>query len=320
MRTTPESTEPIDRPWRGLPAKLLPAPILLAPMLLVPALWPSPAAAGDGTPAEEGTPAATSATVAPGQLVRWPGEGVESCRRATETWEPLRGECWYPVDLLAPEGPMVLERRREGRWESVVVEVEPYPYAVQHLTIRDHSRVDLSPEDQARAARESRAVGRLWASRRPRAFTLPLQPPLETMPVSARFGDRRVINGQPRNPHTGADYRAAAGSRVGAVADGVVVLAEEHFFAGNSVFVDHGDGLISMYFHLRDLAVEEGRRVTAGQRLGTVGATGRATGPHLHFGIRWRGARLDPEGLFSPATVPVVAAGADGGEGGGDGP
>lgn len=93
-----------------------------------------------------------------------------------------------------------------------------------------------------------------------------------------------------------------------APADGVVVLAEEQFFAGRAVYLDHGDGLISMSFHLSEIAVAEGQEVKRGQLIGRVGATGRVTGPHLHFGLRWRGARIDPAALLGePAALPSAA-------------
>jgi len=239
-------------------------------------------------------------SVAPGQLVRWSGSEVEACRHGQAFWEPLAGACWFPVDLLIESQRLVLERKRGGRWESAVVRVGEYPYPVQRLEIEDTSRVDLSPRDLARARRESARVGELWGRRTPRRFALPLAPPLADMPVSGRFGARRVINGEPRSPHTGADYPAPSGTEVRAVAAGTVLLAEEHFFAGNSVFLDHGDGLISMYFHLREIAVETGQEVSSGQRIGRVGSTGRSTGPHLHLGFRWRDARVDPEFLLEP--------------------
>ena len=109
-----------------------------------------------------------------------------------------------------------------------------------------------------------------------------------------------MINGEPRNPHTGVDYAADAGTAVLAVAGGSVVLAEEHFFAGKSVFIDHGNGLISMYFHLSEIGVQKGQAVELGQSVGKVGATGRATGPHLHFGLRWHGSKVDPAVLLGP--------------------
>jgi hypothetical protein len=257
---------------------------------------------------EAASPAA--ARVAPGRLVRWSAPGTERCGRGGETWSPVGETCWYPVDLLTDAGPLTVLRWRQGRRESAVVEVGAYPYEVQHITLEDQGKVDLSAADAARARRESAKVGALWGLRTPRRFTLPLAPPLEDLPGSGRFGARRFFNGQPRSPHSGADYAAAAGTPVLAAAAGTVVLAEEHFFAGKSVFLDHGDGLISMYFHLSGLAVREGDEVKAGEILGLVGSTGRATGPHLHFGIRWRGARVDPELLLHPERAVEVEGGA----------
>lgn len=273
--------------------------------LLVLALG-SMAGSGTATPRETASPAPVE--VAPGQLVSWSASGTVECRHAQTVWEPLGETCWYAVDLLAEEGTRVVERRRDGRWENALVRVGGYPYEVQHIQIRDRSKVELSPENLERARQESRRVAALWDRATPRRFTLPLSPPLARMPMSGRFGARRVINGQPRSPHSGADYRADAGTPVRAAADGTVVLAEEHFFAGNSVYLDHGDGLITMYFHLREISVEPGRDVVAGQTIGRVGSTGRSTGPHLHFGARWRGARVDPELLLHPKRAVALEA------------
>jgi murein DD-endopeptidase MepM/ murein hydrolase activator NlpD len=194
--------------------------------------------------------------------------------------------------------------------QTVRVRVGVYPYSVQHLTIRDTSKVDLSPEDMTRVRREAREIAALWDRSTPRRFHLPLHAPLATMPQSARFGDRRVINGAPRSPHTGADYAVSVGTPVLAVADGTVVLEGNFFFSGNSVFIDHGDGLISMSFHLSAMRVRQGESVHRGQIIGLSGATGRVTGPHLHFGLRWHGARIDPNLLFAPiGDLPSVAAG-----------
>lgn len=99
-----------------------------------------------------------------------------------------------------------------------------------------------------------------------------------------------------------------ANSPVFSVAEGTVVLAKDLFFPGNAVFIDHGDGLISMYFHLSDIKVRAGQRVEKGSSIGTVGTTGRSSGPHLFFGVRWHGARIDPRFLFEdPAKIPAVS-------------
>lgn len=246
--------------------------------------------------------------VRPGQLASWSASGTTSCSMAGDTWEPVGETCWYPVDLLTPEGPLTVSRMRNGRQETVRLRVTGYPYPEQRLKV-EPKHVHLSPEDLKRTRRERQRVQALWSLDTPRRFTLPLSPPLAEMPAGGRFGARRVFNDEPRSPHSGADYAAPEGTPVRAVADGTVALAEEHFFAGKSVFVDHGEGLISMSFHLSDIEVEEGQEVEAGDVIGRVGATGRATGPHLHFGVRWHGARVDPADLFDPSRAVELGGG-----------
>lgn len=247
--------------------------------------------------------------IPPGGVVRWSGEGTERCGMEGSEWPALGETCWYAIDLLHQPGPVRLSRWRRGARERADVRVTDYPYPVQRIEIADEGQVYLSAADLARHRREQAAVGALWSLRGPPRFTLPLAPPLDPLPAGGRFGARRIFNGEPRSPHGGADFTAAAGTPVRAVADGRVALAAEHFFAGKSVYLDHGDGLISMYFHLSGIAVEEGQEVRRGERIGAVGATGRATGPHLHFALRWRGARIDPGLLLGdPAAVPRVAA------------
>ncbi len=235
----------------------------------------------------------------PGQLAAWSGAGTTSCSMGGDSWKPAGDTCWYPVDLQTPEGPLTVFRVREGQREAARLRVTEYPYPEQRLEV-EPGQVELSPEDLERARRERERVSALWDLDTERRFTLPLSAPLADLPEGGRFGARRVFNDQPRSPHTGADYAAPEGTPVRAVAAGEVVLAADHFFSGKSVFIDHGDGLISMSFHLSDLAVEEGQRVEAGDVIGRVGATGRATGPHLHFGVRWHGSRVDPTDLFEP--------------------
>ena len=255
-------------------------------------------------PAAAGPPAATAA---PGALVRWQAPGVTACGAGGERWAPLGDACVYPLDLLAGAGPLEValwvgeERRR------ATVDVEGYPYPVQHVEIEDQGKVDLSPADAARAGREAARIAALWSSRGERRFTLPLATPLAELPAAGRFGARRFFNGQPRSPHTGADYAAKSGTPVLSASAGRVVLAGDFFFSGRSVFVDHGDGLVTMYFHLSEVAVAEGDVVGRGAELGAVGSTGRSTAPHLHFGVRWRGARVDPASLLRPVgELPAI--------------
>ncbi len=253
-----------------------------------------------------GAGAGPVAQVSPGSIVRWPGEGIESCAMGERTWAPLEGACFYAIDLLRGEGTIDLVRGRGGLRESLAIRVGDYPYPVQTLTL-PKAQVDLSADDLARVQRENRDIARLWRRAGPRRFALPLHPPLDPLPDGGRFGSRRVINGQPKSPHSGADYSAPAGAPVFAAGEGVVALVGDHFFAGRSVFLDHGDGLISMYFHMSRVHVEQGESVRRGQPIGAVGSTGRATGPHLHFGVRWHRARVDPALLLAdPAGLPQV--------------
>lgn len=253
--------------------------------------------AGGGAVGEE-----TVVSVKPGGVVSWTGRGVDVCRLGERAWEPLGGTCYFPIDLLASPGPLIIGRRSSGVEQRLTVTVAEYPYPLQRLTIEDESKVHLSTEAAARVARENQRLEGLWLREMRSRFTLPLFPPLGSEREGGRFGARRVINGEPRSPHTGVDYSAPAGTPVFAAAAGVVVMVDDLFFSGKSVFVDHGGGLITMYFHLSRTFVEAGSDVARGQRIGLVGATGRATGPHLHFGVRWHGSRVDPMALLGASS------------------
>jgi murein DD-endopeptidase MepM/ murein hydrolase activator NlpD len=118
----------------------------------------------------------------------------------------------------------------------------------------------------------------------------------------------RMITGQPRTPHNGEDIAAESGTVVVAMNDGIARLTVDHFFSGKGVLLDHGLGLYSMYFHLSEILVREGDPVARGQEIGKVGATGRATGPHLHWGVRLNGARVDPYALLQLSLNGTAAA------------
>lgn len=244
--------------------------------------------------------------VVPGGLVRWEGETTDACVFGDERFSPVWKSCFFAVDLFTPPGTIEVGRERAGVVERRNVRVLAYPYPTQHVTIEDQGKVDLSKADAARAEREQTRMTAALSGRTARRFSLPLLGPLASLPTGGRFGARRMFNGQPRSPHTGVDFATAAGTRVLAVADGTVRLAEEHFFPGKAVVIDHGDGLFTMSFHLRIISVKEGQEIQRGAVIGEVGATGRASGPHLHFAARWRGARIDPElllGRTKPAEL-----------------
>lgn len=245
-------------------------------------------------------------TVEPGSIVAWQGKKDAGCTLGDKAWNSIDGVCYYPIDLLASEGQQSIGRTEGRRTKNQDVVIGSYPYETQRITLQDDSKVTLSDADLERVGKENTEIQALWTLQTPKMFDLPLGLPLASPSAGGRFGARRIINEQPRNPHSGVDYSAPTGTAVLSVADGTVVLTGDHFFAGNSVFVDHGDGLISMYFHMNSILVAQGQVIKRGEQLGEVGATGRATGAHLHFGIRWHGARVNPEYLFQPQNIPQL--------------
>lgn len=264
-------------------------------------------AAGSPTGARAGAAAAVTA-VAPGSVVRWPGHGIESCRLGDREWPPWADACWFPIDLLQEPGPLTLHRTRRGSNERRTVTVAGYPYPVQHLKVAPEM-ADPPPDQLDRIRRENDRAAAVWELGGPRRFELPLRPPLEPLPDARSFGSRRVFNGQPRDPHSGVDLSAPKGTPVVAADRGRVVIAANHYFSGNSVFIDHGDDLVTVYFHLDQIEVREGENVERGQIIGTVGSTGRVTGPHLHLGARWHGARIDPTLLLGdPDAVQEIGS------------
>lgn len=150
-----------------------------------------------------------------------------------------------------------------------------------------------------RIEKEREQMARLWATSSPsRLWEGRFLPPISGG-ITSPFGLRRIVNGSPRAPHTGVDLKAAPGSELVAPNNGRVVLQDDFFFNGKSLVLDHGGGLYTMYFHLQDFAVEKGSQVRRGDLLGWTGMTGRVTGPHLHWGARLNGARIDPFELLA---------------------
>lgn len=166
--------------------------------------------------------------------------------------------------------------------------------------LRVASRFVKLPDNVVERVRdESRQLETLFhTAARPREWHRPFQAPTRA-PISGSFGTRSVLNGQGRSPHSGVDFGSKAGTPVVAPGTGVVTLAEPLFFTGNTVVIDHGLGLYSLLAHLSKFAVKEGGRVRRGQVVGFVGATGRVTGPHLHWSVRLNGARVDPLSLIA---------------------
>ena len=200
----------------------------------------------------------------------------------------------------APGEASITVQAADGNRRDIAYTIAPKRYSEQQLKVEPRT-VDLSAEDLARYERERAHQDGVMAT-----FTEPLpQGPLRMrVPVPGRrsssFGLRRVFNGQPRNPHSGMDIAAATGTPVVAPLPAKVIDTGEYFFNGNTVWLDHGGGLLCMMCHLSAIDVKVGDTLKAGERLGAVGATGRVTGPHLHWGVMLNRAMVDPA-LFLPA-------------------
>jgi murein DD-endopeptidase MepM/ murein hydrolase activator NlpD len=218
------------------------------------------------------------------------------------------GNTWFllaAVSLSTPSGPVPLTLQGttdagtpvEFRHEFMVSKAK---YPVVHLTV---SKQFTEPNAQQQAIIKQDqeikhktfgevSAERQWSGR----FVAPVD-----APVSDVFGTRRVFNGATKSVHQGLDYRVPPATAVNAINSGTVILAQSLYFEGNCVTIDHGQGLLSLYLHLSELKVKEGDHVDRDQEIGLSGATGRATGPHLHIAVRWQGIYLDPAALLGLA-------------------
>jgi murein DD-endopeptidase MepM/ murein hydrolase activator NlpD len=197
------------------------------------------------------------------------------------------------IDLNTDPGVYPLDLAVNGKNLTLEMAIVKKKYRVQRLTLPE-DKVILSPEDEARADREQKKMSALWPVDSDRLWSGRFADPLPGKEITTPFGVRRIINSIPKNPHSGIDLAANVGEPVRAPNDGVVVLAEDQFFSGNSIVLDHGQGIYTMFFHLSEMRVRIGQAVIQGDVIGLVGATGRLTGPCLHWGVRVQGAKVDP--------------------------
>ncbi len=224
----------------------------------------------------------------PTPTARW-GEQALAVVRERGRWFVLLG---IPLDTLPGELEIKVRQGATDSSRTIAIGVKNYPE--QRLTIKNQRKVEPNPDDMKRISREAEvtaAIKARFSETEPATdFMLPANGPL-----SSRFGLRRIFNGLPRNPHAGLDVAVGTGVPVKAPADGVVANTGDYFFNGNTVFIDHGQGVITAYMHLSRIDVRAGQPVQKGEQLGAAGATGRATGAHLHWAVILNGTPVDPE-------------------------
>lgn len=227
--------------------------------------------------------------------VRYQGKPVLTIREDGQRWIAIVG---IPLSVK----PGTQQVQIEGG-QSLAFEVGAKHYTEQRITLKNQQQVNPNAKNLARIERElaeqTRAY-RQFSARQP--SNLLFDKPVDG-PLSSPFGLRRFFNGEERNPHSGLDFAASRGTSIKAPAAGKVILIGDYFFNGRTVFLDHGQGLISMFCHLSAIDVKLGDEIPRGGHLGKVGATGRATGPHLHWNVSLNDARVDPAifiGAFKP--------------------
>ncbi|EHK5437324.1 M23 family metallopeptidase [Aeromonas hydrophila] len=226
---------------------------------------------------------------------RYQGKPVLVVREEGKRWIAIVG-----IPLKSQPGPHQLQVS-DGR--TIGFTVGTKHYREQHIKLKNSRQVNPLAEDMTRINRELAEQTRAYQTFSPaQPSNLLFDKPVEG-PLSSPFGLRRFFNGEERNPHSGLDFAVGAGTPIKSPAAGKVILIGNYFFNGNTVFVDHGQGLISMFCHMSKIDVKLGQSLPRGGIVGRVGATGRATGPHMHWNVSLNDARVDPAifiGAFKP--------------------
>jgi murein DD-endopeptidase MepM/ murein hydrolase activator NlpD len=249
--------------------------------------------------------------VRPGDLVMISVRGVSECPSGTLAEAPLRfftqaGECraLWPTPVEQPPGELEVAVGLPTGPLVGVLEVEPATFPSRELTV-SRKFVEPPPKVRKRMAADRAAFAKAFAQ----PFTPPLFSSDFTWPRQARitapFGDLRTFNGKKQSQHYGMDLDGRPGEPIYAANDGQVVMTRDNYAAGQTVIVHHGAQLYTTYFHLSKMVVGKGERVKQGQLLGEVGATGRVTGPHLHFGVKVGALYVDPASLYRLRFAPV---------------
>lgn len=232
--------------------------------------------------------------------VTWNGKFIATLTRA-DTYFALVG---IPLSTKAGEHTLTVGYKNSPS-SSVNFLVNAKTYEEQHLIIKNKRKVNPAPLDMERINRENKRLKEVKSYRADRLIAQQFDWPLKGI-MSSPFGLKRFYNGQARRPHGGIDIAAPEGTPIVAPADGLVVDTGDYFFNGNSVFIEHGLGLQTFYAHMSRIDVKAGDRVTRGQILGAVGATGRVTGPHLHWSVGLNATWVNPL-LLLPTDLPPPA-------------
>jgi murein DD-endopeptidase MepM/ murein hydrolase activator NlpD len=204
------------------------------------------------------------------------------------------------LPLSLGSGEQFIEKSSSSKVSRKYFEVSPKQYSTQHIEIKDKRKVNPYASDMERILAEKKRKQKARNSWSQAEVDIDFLLPVHGTQTGS-FGRRRVFNGQPRNPHSGMDIAASSGTPVLSPSAGTVIELGDFFFSGNLVYIDHGQGLISLFAHLSEIDVKPGERVNKGQIIGKVGATGRVTGPHLHWSLGLNGTWIDPA-LFIKAT------------------
>ncbi|MDD1014224.1 M23 family metallopeptidase [Pseudomonas rubra] len=273
-------------------------PRLFAPLLLLCLVFASSAQASYITrqlnkPVPGGVAVVDLGPAATAPSARFDGKPVLVVKEQ-DTWLAI-------VGLPLTQKPGTAQLTQGSRNLNFSVASKKYPE--QRITLKNKRQVNPDPADLKRIDAELAEQIKAYRSFSP---TLPsnliLDKPVNG-PLSSKFGVRRFFNGEERNPHAGLDFAVPAGTPIKTPANGKVILIGNYFFNGNTVFVDHGQGFISMFCHMSKIDVKAGQQLSRGAVVGRVGATGRATGPHMHWNVSLNDARVDPAifiGAFQP--------------------
>lgn len=241
-----------------------------------------------------------------GHLGRWKADNCNTCYFNGRQMKPVDGYCYFPIDMDKKPDVYQIGKSCGGKLKLAELKVIERECEEETFDVPELEEYVVVPADKvARHRKERKELMQMFYSRKggDPLFTIPTGTPAKSLPISkdfaeGNFGTCRIFNGYPKDRHSGVDYPVGKGVPVLSIAEGEVTLVADHYFSGKSVYVYHGNGLFTQYFHLDDFSVKKGDIVKQGQEIGKCGSTGRATGAHLHVGIRWFGERINPNLLY----------------------